>query len=84
MVAAGPLTITGILDAYYGYDLNQPINNLRPGFLYNYNRHNEANLNPGFVKANYQAGRVRANLVLCAGSYMNANYAAEAGTLKNI
>ncbi len=84
VAAPGPLKITGYVEAYYGYDFNKPLNNLRPNFLYSYNRHNETNLNLGFVKANYQTERVRANLALGAGTYMNANYAAEAGTLKNI
>ena len=56
----------------------------RPGFIYSHNRHNEFNLNLGFIKANYTAARVRANLALAAGTYMNANYAAEPGVLKNI
>lgn len=79
-----PLTFSGYAEGYYSYDFNQPSNNLRPGFLYNYNRHNEFTLNLGFVKATYAADRVRANLAVGVGTYMNANYAAEPGTLKNV
>jgi len=79
----GPVTFSGYAEAYYTYDFNKPSNNNRPGFIYSHNRHNEFNLNIGFVKASYSAERVRANLALAAGTYMNANYAAETGVLKN-
>jgi Putative beta-barrel porin-2, OmpL-like. bbp2 len=78
------LTISGYAETYYTYDLNKPPGNNRPGFFYSHSRHNEFNLNLGFIKANYTADRVRANLALAAGTYMNANYAAEPGVLKNI
>ena len=82
--STGSLTIGGYAEAYYQYDLNKPADNNRPGFIYSHNRHNEFNLNLGFIKANYTADRVRANIALAAGTYMNANYAAEPGVLKNI
>lgn len=79
-----PLTISGYAEAYYNYDLNKPSDNNRPGFLYSHNRHNEFNLNLGFIKAAYSKERIRANFALAAGTYMNANYAAETGVLKNV
>jgi hypothetical protein len=79
-----PLTISGYAEAYYNYDFNRPLNNTAPGFLYNFNRAGEVNLNLGFVKANYSTDRVRGNLALAAGTYVNANYAAEPGVLKNV
>jgi Putative beta-barrel porin-2, OmpL-like. bbp2 len=82
--STGSLTISGYAEAYYQYDFNKPSDNNRPGFIYSHNRHNEFNLNLGFLKANYTAERVRANLALAAGTYMNANYSAEPGVLKNI
>ncbi len=82
--AINPLIISGYIEGYYSYDLNKPENNTRPGCLYNHNRHNEFNLNLGFVKVAYATERTRANLALAVGTYMNANYAAEPGTLKNI
>ncbi len=78
------LTISGYAENYYGFDFNRPANNNRPGFVYSHNRHNEANLNLGFIKANYDDGSVRANLALMAGTYANANLAAEPGVLKNV
>ncbi|HTN07929.1 porin [Agriterribacter sp.] len=78
------LTFSGYAEAYYSYDLNKPSDNNRPGFLYSHNRHNEFNANLAFIKASYNTERVRANLAIAAGTYMNANYTAEPGVLKNI
>jgi hypothetical protein len=78
------VTFGGYVEGYYSYDFNKPSDNNRPGFLYSHNRHNEFNLNLAFIKASYNAERVRANLAIAAGTYMNANYAAEPGVLKNI
>jgi hypothetical protein len=79
-----PLTISGYAEAYYNHDFNKPENNTLPGFLYNFNRANEVNLNLAFIKGNYSTERVRANIALATGTYMNANYSAEPGVLKNI
>ncbi len=79
-----PLTISGYAEVYYTYDFNKPLDNNRPGFIYSHNRNNEFNLNLGFLKAAYSTEYVRANLAIAAGTYMNANYAAEPGVLKNI
>jgi hypothetical protein len=78
------LSFSGFTEAYYSYDFNKPVNNNRPYFLYSHNRHNEFNINLGFVKGSYNADRVRANVAIAVGTYMNANYAAEPGVLKNI
>lgn len=79
-----PLKISGYAEAYYQYDFQNPTNNTRPSFIYSHNRNNEVNLNLGLIKANYETEQFRANLALAAGTYMNANYAAEQGVLKNI
>ncbi|MDX2047797.1 MAG: porin, partial [Chitinophagaceae bacterium] len=78
------LSFSAYAEVYYQYDFNKPADNNRPGFVYSHNRHNEFNLNLGFLKAGFSAERVRANLALAAGTYMNANYAVEPGVLKNI
>jgi len=78
------ITWSGFVEAYYQYDFNKPSDNNRPPFVYSHNRHNEFNINLGFLKGSYNAEKVRANLALAAGTYMNANYAAEPGVLKNI
>jgi hypothetical protein len=79
-----PLTFSGYAELYYSYDFNKPMDNNKAGFIYSHNRHNEFNLNLGFLKASYNTEIVRANLAIAAGTYMNANYAAEPGVLKNI
>lgn len=78
------LTFSGYLETYYTYDIGNPSGHDRPGFMYSFNRHNEVNINMAMVKAAYQANTVRANLALMAGTYANANLAAEPGVLKNI
>jgi hypothetical protein len=79
-----PLKITGYLEAYYSYDFGNPPDHNRPSFVYSFNRHNEININLGFIKAAYEKDRVRANLAIMAGTYANANMVAEPGVLKNI
>lgn len=78
------VTISGYAETYYSYDFGKPTDGNRPSFVYSHNRHNEFNLNFGYLKASYQTNTVRANLALAAGTYMNANYAAEPGVLRNI
>ncbi len=78
------LAISGYLEAYYLRDFNNPIGNTRPGFVYSHNRTNEVNINLALLKATYETTNTRANLALGVGTYMNANYSAEPGVLKNI
>jgi hypothetical protein len=78
------LDLSGYLDVFYVYDFNQPHGKERQAFLFNHNRHNEANLNLGFVKLGLENLKYRANLALQAGTYATDNYAAEPGLLKNI
>ena len=79
-----PFTISGYAEAYYNYDFNNSKNNTRPAFIYSHNRNNEFNVNLAFIKGSYATEKVRANLSLATGTYMNANYAAENGVLKNM
>lgn len=79
-----PLTISGYAEAYYQYDANRALDNKRPGFVYSHNRNNEVSLNLAYIKANYSTEKIRANIAVAVGSYMNANYAAEPDVLKNI
>ena len=80
----GSLTLSGYIEAYYIFDFNQPQNGNRPAFVYSHNRHNEFNINLAFVKLNYTADRLRANVAFMAGTYSNANLSSEPGVLKNI
>src|ERR1700694_2330731 len=74
----------GYLEAYYAYDTKKPPGGNRPAFIYSHNRHNEFNINLAMIRVSYADARTRASLDIGAGTYMNANYAAEPGVLKNL
>jgi hypothetical protein len=74
----------GYIDLFYSYDFNQPETRYRQAFFYNYNRHNEINLNMGYIKASVIHPKYRANLALQAGTYPNDNYASEPDLLKSL
>jgi hypothetical protein len=78
------LTFSGYAEVYYSYDFSNPANHERPSFFYNFNRHNEANLNLGFVNASYAAKNVRANFGLMEGTWAQYNSSAEQPLLKNV
>ena len=77
-------TFSGYIDTYYSYDFDRPYNHVRPVFFYNYNKHNEVNLNLGMAKVNYTKDNVRGNFALMAGTYAEYNMTAEQGLLKNV
>lgn len=77
-------SVSGYADIYYQYDANHTTGNSRPSFIYSYNRNNEVSLNLGYIKVAWVTEKTRANLALAAGTYMNANYAAENGVMKNV
>jgi hypothetical protein len=81
---APALTVSAYLEAYYSYDIGKPLNHERPPFFYSFNRHNEVNLNLGFVKVNYTDNKVRSNFALMAGTYAQYNLAAEQALLRNV
>lgn len=80
----GELRLTGFVDVYYAYDLGHPTDDERPQFLYQYDRHNEVDLNLGLVRAEYVKDRVRAACGLMAGTYAQANLFGEPALLRNI
>lgn len=82
--ADSSLTFSGYAEVYYNYDFNRPANHLSDGFLYNFNRHNELNLNLAMVKAAYQTDRIRGNIGLMAGTYAQYNLAAEPELLRHV
>jgi hypothetical protein len=78
------LTFSGFADIFYQFDFNRPVDNVRPGFLYNHNRHHEVNVNLALLKAAYLASGVRANVALMVGTYADDNLAAESGGTRHI
>lgn len=79
----GRIALGGYLDTYYGYNFSQPGSGTNPYFVSSA-RHNEVNINLAYVDLRYRAENLRAHFVPGFGSYMNANYAHEPATLKNI
>jgi hypothetical protein len=82
-IRIGKLAIGGYLDTYYGYNFNRPASGDVPYFV-SMARHNEANINLAAIDVRYTTERLRSVLVVGFGSYVNANYAAEPGSLKNL
>lgn len=78
------IELSGYVDVFYVFDFNQPTRSYRQTFFYNYNRHNQFNLNLGYVRLTAEHPKYRANIVLQTGTYANDNYANEPGLLKNI
>lgn len=78
------LKLSAYVETYFVYDFANPQDHNRPDFIYSFHRHNEINLNLGFVQAEYAHQKVRSKLALMAGTYANANLAGEPGVLKNI
>jgi len=79
----GNTSIGGYLDLYYGYNLNDVPSKSIPYFVSSH-RNNELNVNLAFVDIRYQSKKVRARIVPGFGTYMNQNYAAEPGSLRNL
>lgn len=76
--------LSGFLDVFYAYDFNKPNTNYRQPFFFHHNRHNEFNINHGFVRFGIDHSRYRAAIALQAGTYVQDNYAEEPDLLKNI
>ena len=64
-------------EVYYVYDISRPKTHTRPPFVYSHNRTGEVSINLAFLKASFTRARTRANLAVMAGTYSNANLAAE-------
>lgn len=71
------LDISGYLEAYYSYDFGKPKDKTERPFLYNYNRHNEFNINMALLRASVSYENVYAKLSVHAGTYVQDNYAVE-------
>jgi hypothetical protein len=78
------LNLSGFVDAFYSYDLNQPQTNFRQPFLYNHNRHNEINVNLALIEFNVLHAKYRGSVALQAGTYPSDNYAAEPVVFRSI
>jgi Putative beta-barrel porin-2, OmpL-like. bbp2 len=79
----GHLGIGVYVDTYYGYSFSKPPEG-NVSYFVSSARHNELNINLAYIDVRYRSNRMRARFVPGFGSYMNANYKDEPGTLKNI
>lgn len=71
------------VDTYYAYNFLKPAENQTP-YLVSSARHNEVSINLAYIDVRYRSQRVRARFVPGFGTYVNANYVQEPGSLKNI
>jgi hypothetical protein len=79
----GKIAVGGYLDGYYSYDFNKPQDSNRP-YAVSMSRHNEMTINLAFIDLRYSSSRLRARFVPGFGTYVNANYASEPGTLRHL
>lgn len=82
-VVKGKVTIEGYVDTYYAYNFNDPEGKDIPYFV-SMSRHNEVAINLAFVDVKYSSQRLRARVVPGFGTYVNANYSSEPGSLINL
>ncbi len=75
-----PFNLTAGIDLYYAYDFNKPLDRDRQ-YVTQAARHNEFNLNWGFIRASFNNDKIRANLGLQTGTYPIFNYANESSDL---
>ena len=71
------IKVSGFLETYYAYDFSNPTTDAKLPFMYNYNRHNEFNVNNGLIRAQLQYGNTYASIAVHAGTYVDDNYASE-------
>ena len=82
--ADSTISVSGLVDAYYVLDLDQPVSNNRPSFLYNYTRTNEVTLNLALIRVRYADNNVRGALAFMTGTYAESNLAAEPSIWRNV
>lgn len=71
------IKVSGFLETYYSYDFSNPTTDAKLPFTYNYNRHNEFNVNNGLIRTQLEYGKTYASIAVNAGTYVDDNYAAE-------
>jgi len=71
------IKVSGFLETYYAYDFSNPTTETKLPFMYNYNRHNEFNVNNGLIRTQLQYGNAYASIAVHAGTYVDDNYASE-------
>lgn len=76
------IEVNGYIDGYYAYNFNEPVGGTP--YMVSSAQHNNFSINLAMLDMKYKSDRVRARFAPGFGSYMNANYAAEVGSFRNI
>lgn len=71
------IALSGFVETYYAYDFNSSGSESKLPFMYNYNRHNEVNLNLGLLRAKVDYDNTYASIAFHSGTYVDDNYANE-------
>lgn len=79
-----PLIFSAYAEGYVSHDFNHTPGHRKPAFIYNHTKTGTPAINLALVRAAWNTPSFRASTALAAGSYMNANYAAEPGFLKHV
>lgn len=77
-----PFEISGYVEACGSTAFSDSFDDRKPSLFVSHNRNDEPAVNLAFLKTKYDAGNIKANFALAAGTYMRASYAAEPGLLK--
>lgn len=80
----GKISIGGYVDAYYGHFRGSTMGTGQVPYFVSSAANNEMSVNLAFIDLRFQDEKTRARFVPGFGTYMNSNYAAEPGSLKNI
>lgn len=76
--------VSSYLEAYFSGDPARPTDNTRQGPFYNFSRSNEVAVNLALVQLAFDRPGVRSRVGVMAGTYPQANLAAEPEGLRNI
>ncbi len=79
----GHVAIEGYVDTYFGYNFSNTNDQSIPYYVSSA-RNNQFHINLAYIQVRYRSKGMRARFTPGVGTYMNDNYAAEPGTLKNI
>ena len=75
---------TGYVETYLTDSRPKSMNKRHPSFQYSYHKLGGIQLNLGLIELNYQGKRLRGNLGLGAGTYMDRNLSGEPSGWKNV
>jgi hypothetical protein len=78
------INVNAFADGYYAHSPNRTERGALYPFLYNYNRNKNVHINHTWIKLSLASNKIRSNLALQGGTYVQDNYANEPGWAKLI